>query len=480
MIVLSLVALRRRTAPVAHRAVTRPFALPLAALALVILGCASAPAAMAQTADLQTMQREITEMRRQYDALKQDYESRLADLERRLSAAEQPAPPPAAAPAASAPVAPAPVQAAAPVAAAGPGNPTQSASAFNPAIGVVLDGTWAHYGAARQAARIPGFAVGSDPELPRRGFGINESEVNLNANVDQAAYGNLTVAVHPDNTVDVEEGFIQSTSLPSGFTVKGGRFFSGVGYLNEQHAHVWDFVDAPLPYKAFLNNQLGDDGIQVRWVAPLDLFVELGAEGLRGDAFPASGAANAGVGQYSGFLHVGDDIDDSSSYRVGFSYLHSEARDRLTGADIFTGSSGLKIVDAVYKWAPEGNPTQRNLKLQGEFMWRDESGLFNLAPYRGTAYGFYLQGAYQFMPRWRVGYRFDEAKALSINSGFFGTTLDSGGNTAFRNSVMADYSTSEFGRYRLNLIRDDSLTRPDYQVILQYTVSLGSHGAHQF
>ncbi len=287
--------------------------------------------------------------------------------------------------------------------------------------------------------------------------------------------------MHPDNSVSVEEGFIQSTSLPWGFTAKGGRFFSGIGYMNEQHAHVWDFVDAPLPYKAFLNNQLGDDGVQLRWVAPTELFIELGAEGLRGDSFPASGAANAGVGQYSGFLHVGDDIDDNSSYRVGFSYLHSEARNRTTGlADLFTGSSGLKIVDAVYKWAPNGNPTQRNLKLQAEFMWRDESGLFNALPYRGTAYGFYAQSVYQFMPRWRVGYRYDQAKALSINSGFLGTTLDPGGITSFRNSVMADYSTSEFGRYRINFIRDDTLRKPDNQIMLQYTVSLGSHGAHQF
>jgi hypothetical protein len=39
-------------------------------------------------------------------------------------------------------------------------------------------------------------------------------------------------------------------------TVRAGRFFSGIGYLNEQHAHTWDFVDTPLAYRAMLGNDL--------------------------------------------------------------------------------------------------------------------------------------------------------------------------------------------------------------------------------
>ena len=81
-------------------------------------------------------------------------------------------------------------------------------------------------------------------------------------------FANLTLAFERDNTVGVEEGFLQPTALPYGFTVKAGRFFSGIGYLNEQHSHVWDFVDQPLPYMAFLNTQYDDEGVQVRWLAP--------------------------------------------------------------------------------------------------------------------------------------------------------------------------------------------------------------------
>jgi hypothetical protein len=41
---------------------------------------------------------------------------------------------------------------------------------------------------------------------------------------------------------------VQATSLGNGLSAKGGRFLSGVGCLNEQHAHTWDFVDNPLAY----------------------------------------------------------------------------------------------------------------------------------------------------------------------------------------------------------------------------------------
>src|SRR5678815_5931600 len=79
----------------------------------------------------------------------------------------------------------------------------------------------------------------------------------------------------------------RTLALPEGFTAKGGRFFSGFGYLNEVHAHAWDFIDQPLAYQAFFGGQFKQDGLQVKWLAPTDLFIELGAETGNGDAFPA-------------------------------------------------------------------------------------------------------------------------------------------------------------------------------------------------
>jgi hypothetical protein len=50
-----------------------------------------------------------------------------------------------------------------------------------------------------------------------------------------------------------------------------------------------------------------------------------------------------------------------------------------------------------------------------------------------------------------------------------------------KNSVMVDYSPSEFSRIRLQLAQDKSREGvTDNQAFLQYQVSLGAHGAHQF
>jgi hypothetical protein len=46
---------------------------------------------------------------------------------------------------------------------------------------------------------------------------------------------------------------------------------------------------------------------------------------------------------------------------------------------------------------------------------------------------------------------------------------------------MADYSFSEFSRFRLQLARDRSMEGiRDNQVTLQYIHSIGAHGAHRF
>src|SRR6185312_10018249 len=282
---------------------------------------------------------------------------KLQQMERRLKAAEdkadsaqkaaaaqqQPtlaAPPPAIA-AITEPQIAAPQPPPAPPIAAGPGGTPSSAGAFNPAIGAVLQGQATSQSRNPNTYRLPGFALGDSAGPLPRGLSINESEINL--------YGNLTLAFEPNNTVGVEEGFIQSTSLPYGLTLRGGRFFSGVGYLNEQHAHTWDFADQALPYQAFLNTQYDDDGVQVRWLAPTSRFLEFGAEAFRGAAFPAGGDSNHnnGVGAWSGFVHTGDDIGDSASYRVGLSYLHTAAKNRATDdvdglgvpvTDVFSGT----------------------------------------------------------------------------------------------------------------------------------------------
>ena len=103
--------------------------------------------------------------------------------------------------------------------------------------------------------------------------------------------------------------------------------------------------------------------------------------------------------------------------------------------------------------------------------------------------GWYLQGVWQFMPQWRVGYRYDQLRYGTVNNGIVNNGL---GPTAAdfpllanyspsRNTLMFDFSPTEFSRFRLQLARDQSrLGATDNQVFVQYIYSLGAHGAHKF
>jgi hypothetical protein len=381
------------------------------------------------------------------------------------------------------------------------------ANAFNPALSVVLDGQYAHYSQDPATYGMPGFLLSDEAGLAPSGLSLGESELTASANVDDRFYGQLTVALAAMDSgteVNVEEAFIQTTALPAGFTLKAGRLFSDIGYLNSKHAHAWDFVDQPLVYKALLGNQYGDDGVQVRWVAPLDLLVELGGEVFRGAQYPAGGAANNGVGSWTAFAHVGGDIGATQSWRAGVSYLQADSDPReatLQNGDVltFTGTSDVVIADFVWKWAARGNPKARNVIVQGEFLHRQEEGeVVNtnidysiavfpppfVAPdyaYRGTQDGYYLQAVYQFVPRWRIGLRYDSLRADNHGPSLgVSTPLNDTTHSPSRISAMVDFANSEFARLRLQVAEDKSQPQSDTQLTLQYVMSIGAHGAHQF
>lgn len=361
-------------------------------------------------------------------------------------------------------------------------KPVASANAFNPAISITLGGTYGQFKRSPEEYAIPGFALDEEAGPGTRGLSLGESELGISANVDDLFFGNVIASIAPEGGMNVEEGYVQTTALPGGFNVKFGRFFSAIGYLNEQHAHVWDFVDVPLPYRAMLGNQYNDDGVQLRWLAPTEQFIELGAEGYRGAHFPAGGAANQGHGTYTVFVHTGGDVGDSHSWRVGLSHLRAKAAARLSGdtPDVFTGDSRIGIADLEWKWSPHGNARETNLKLQMELLRRRERGTVNTVNYAGTQTGGYLQAVYQFMPRWRVGVRHDRVRASDPGVDFSDTALDPNGISPHRSSVMLDFSNSEFSRFRLQFNHDNSQQRADRQWYLQYIMSIGAHGAHMF
>jgi len=376
-----------------------------------------------------------------------------------------------------------------------------SESAMNPAVSVILNGIYSNLSQDPNAFRINGFVPTLGDVGPGvRGLSLGESELAIAANIDHHFRGTLIASISPEDSIGVEEGYIQTLSLSYGFTVKAGRFFSAVGYQNQIHAHAWDFTDAPLANKVFLGNQLNEDGIQLKWVAPTSFYWDVGVETGRGRQFPAGPAGGRnknGVGSGNVFTHVGGDFGTGTAWQTGVSYLSTSPQDRTfddpTGTtNSFTGQSRLWVLDGILKWAPNYNPTYTNFKLQGEYFRRKEDGSLTFDS-TGTAQtggftsvqsGWYLQSVYQFVPMWRVGYRYDRLNSGTTNLSAPLTAADFPILAAYnptKHTVMIDWSPSEFSRVRLQAASDKSRSDvTDHQVFLQYIVSLGAHGAHKF
>ena len=437
------------------------FALPLA-----LMGIASAPTLNAQNIDA---------IRAEINALKNSYESRIKNLENKLSAMKSQ---------------PKQKGAAAKTAATSVRNVKNNS--FNPSIGIVLNGKLSDY--SKGTSEIAGFGVAHEGERGREGLAIGETELNFSANADNRFYGSMTAAIVREDGADkieLEEAYVETLpglGLPTGMRIKAGRAFWSLGYLNEIHAHSDDFSDRPLPYRAYLNKGYNDDGVQMSLVLPTDRYLEVGTGLFRGEDFPF-GSTSSGRSAHSGFIRTGGDIGNNTSWRLGASTLIGTTDGRNSNEDTvtFVGDSSLYAIDARVIMRPTGN-ANRELILQGEYFRRDEDGHYsdteNSASnvnFNDTTTGYYAQAVLKTSPAVRVGARYSKLGAADVPSGLVGTALDSSGHDPVAYSFMTDWTSSEYGRIRLQYNREEfSQNDADNQFVLQYIVSLGAHGAHPF
>ena len=364
------------------------------------------------------------------------------------------------------------------------------ANTFNPSIGIILNGKVSSY--SLTTSEISGFGVGEEGERGREGLAIDESELNFSTKVDDKFYGSLTTAIvreDGEDKVELEEAYIQTlpgAGLPNGWRIKAGRAFWTLGYMNEKHAHSDDFADRPLPYRIYLNKGYNDDGVQFSYVLPTNLYSEIGGGVFRGDDFPAGGTVS-GFDARSAFARIGGDIGNTQSWRIGGYVLDSDVTSRSSNESsiTFIGKSRIYATDLRYTWAPTGNARQSEVVFQGEFFQRDEDGTYNVGSgavsFDDVSDGWYAQGIYKFAQDWRVGARFSRMNPAAVPAGLAGSTLDAGGHDPNTTSVMADWTNSEFSRIRLQYNREElSSGNTDNQFILQYTMSIGAHGAHAY
>ena len=506
---------------------TKFFAGVSSALCLGIL-----PLAAQETTDLEQLKKQLQDFQKQFEQTAQKQRQQIESLEQQIQQLQTPT-----------------VSTNAALKPAAGFDPSRADNQLKPVdplrlgnkntyLDVGLVGTFAAGGSTADDIEGGTQLGGHDPN--QRGFTVQGVEANFNGAVDPYFRGNANVLFSIDaageSFFELEEAWLESTSLPWNLKVRAGQVFSEFGRLNSTHPHSWDFVDSPLVSGRFL----GPDGLRnpggwISWLAPLPFFTEftLGIQNSHGGtaaSFRGTGGGDAelpfayrrndndrGLQSFADLLitprlTTSFDLTDNQVLLVGASAALGP--NNVGGLDASATRTQMYGVDATWKWK---SPNQHGgfpfVKWQTELMWRradvgafnwDEDGNNALSPGEIadastglpallgeetlSDFGLYTQLVYGFHKGWTAGLRYDwldreagnyEQRNLTLDGQPLGP--DPSRNRRWRITPDLTYYPSEFSKIRLQYNYDDRADiGVDHSVWLQFELILGAHAAHQF
>src|SRR5213596_1195483 len=344
-----------------------------------------------------------------------------------------------------------------------------------------------------------------DHDPQQRGFNARNIELALDGAVDPyfEGFANIVFKLDNDNDtqVEVEEAFLQTTSLPFNLQLKAGQFFAAFGRINPTHPHTWDFADTPLVNGLFLGpDGLRGVGAQASWTLPLPWYSQLIFASQNGRGSTGFSFRNPGDdGMFFDRITTDREARGLQDFvwmpRFENSFNLSDTQTVLAGVSGAFGSnetganSRTQIygADLLYKWksshAEGGFPF---MKWQTEFMYRRFQaghGADDSFPVAETFHdwGMYSQVMWGFKKGWVAGIRGDY---VDMQDSKFTDDLDR--QSRWRLSANLTWYPTEFSKIRLQYNQDFLEEnfflsgRQVESVFLQWEFILGSHGAHKF
>ena len=369
-------------------------------------------------------------------------------------------------------------------------------------MNISFDGVFALAGSS--ARDLDHIEVG-DHDPQQRGFNARNIELAFDGAVDPyfEGFANIVFKLDNDNQteVELEEAFLQTTSLPFNLQLKAGQFFSAFGRINPTHPHTWDFADAPLVHGRLLGpDGLRGVGAQISWIVPVPWYSQLilgvqNGRGSTGYSFrnPGDGGmffdrrtTDRELRGLQDFVWVPrwENSVDLSPTQVVLAGVSGAFGSNETGANSRTQIYGG---DFLYKWksanAEGGFPF---VKWQTEFMYRRFEagrGMNESFPVAETFHdwGLYSQVLWGFKKGWVAGIRGDY---LDMEDSRF--TDDFERQSRSRISANLTWYPTEFSKIRLQYNHDFLYenfflpARDVDSVFLQFEFILGAHGAHKF
>lgn len=356
-------------------------------------------------------------------------------------------------------------------------------------VGVVLD----------TAATSRGLALGTRDQ----GLGLGHSDLLVRGALSPQLSAEAIVGFHTqDGKLEnhLENAWLQTRALPAGLQVRAGRFASQVGYLNELHPHTDDFTERPLLHRAFLGGHWYDDGARLNWTAPTSFYLRFGAEVFSGQKWVKETAEGSGSGVTALNVKTGADINANQSWQWGLSHLnnrrealveeHGHTGSEHAHAAAFTGKR-MWMSDLVWKWAPDGNNRNQQLRMVWEYAQVSQLNRFADNDKRHSASS--LGAVWRFNQAWEVGLRNDWLRVnkpeLHNDNGTWVHEFPAG---KLRENVwMVAYKPTHMQTLRVQLTQQNAhgmnesgeaiFANPAKRSVqLHYVVGFGAHGAHAY
>ncbi|MCP4219104.1 MAG: hypothetical protein GY765_31000 [bacterium] len=390
-----------------------------------------------------------------------------------------------------------------------------------------------------EALEIPGYHFGhshDDSHIhsvqnEKKGFNLNYGELVLTARVD--SYFDVFAAFHlSENSFEIEEAYVVTRSLPFGFRLKAGKFFSDFGNINSLHSHGRSFSYLPLVHRAFFGDHgVQEKGVQLSWTAPLDFHFSVAVEALQGENSGSFGTEGFRVvdeeqekeveipspplpNVWNFILKTGFQVKQFH-FSAGVSYITGKSRFLHFDEEHphgFSGDNNIPGLDLTLAYSIDED---RYLLFQGEYLSRENKGFrydvlhpeeeddhglrhgvfradgedehgheagvpeVEIYPFRRRQAGLYAQLLFRFHRLCQVGVRWDDLFRNRIQA--------AGESSRFaedvkRYSVVFDYDFSKYSRLRLQYTVNrfgflEGERRNYNELALHLMLKIGSHGS---
>ena len=296
--------------------------------------------------------------------------------------------------------------------------------------------------------------------------GINEAEFSFQSVVDPYARADFFLTVGKDNdtgkfSLDLEEGYITTLSLPAHLQLKAGKFKSALGRINPVHPHALPFISLPNAYENYFGEGINDEGVSLSWLVPNTLFYqELVVQATDGPINSPSFSRTVG-NTFLSLVHLKNffDLSANATLELGLS--------GITGMNHFDLRTNIVAADLTYKWKPVQFNTYKS------FTWQTEAWFSNANISKEKVVN--SLGMYSFI-------NFQFSKRL------FFTGMYSYSNLPYSVSIRENSFSATIGWYATEFQKleiegkttSSNVEKERNEILLRWIFVIGTHGAHQY